>query len=93
MRRFFESEFEAFAMPINVLIGVGPAMIGALWDVLEGDLQQLSVALLQGWMSRSQSAVGQATPLGLSAALKKSRVACKLRFLTGAAVVCYGIPM
>jgi hypothetical protein len=96
MRHFAESEFEAFAMPLNVLIGGGPAMIGALWDVLEGDLQQLSVALLQGWMASSQtqkSAGDHATPLGLSAALKRSRVACKLRFLTGAAVVCYGIPM
>lgn len=85
------SEFEGFGMPLNVLIGGAPAMVGALWDVLAGDLEQLACSLLKGWVVGSRSQ--KLSPMSLAAALVKAREACKLRFLTGAAVVCYGIPI
>jgi len=85
------SEFEGFGMPLNVLIGGAPAMVGALWDVLAGDLEQLACSLLKGWVVGSRSQ--KLSPMSLGAALVQARKACKLRFLTGAAVVCYGIPI
>merc|ERR1712070_1200157 len=93
------SDFEAFGMPLNVLVGGAPAMVGALWDVLGGDLEQLVCSLLKGWVTRSlprkRSACNdaEAGPISLMGALVKAREACRLRFLTGAAVVCYGIPI
>merc|ERR1719401_1071711 len=99
--------YEAFGMPMDVLIGGGPAMVGALWDVLAGDLETLVCGLLERWMAPvpaaadvgscgcDASAVAKAPGAGqsLMGALKAARLDCRLRFLTGAAVVCYGIPM
>ena len=36
-------------MPFNILIGGGPAVLGTLWDVLDGDLDRFVSALLQQW--------------------------------------------
>jgi len=79
-------EFEAFGMPLNVLIGGGPAVVGALWDVLGGDLEILTSALLRRWFSTEHDG-------GLAGAIVAARPECRLPFLTGASVVCYGIPM
>jgi hypothetical protein len=85
--------FEAFGMPLNALIGGSPAVVGALWDVLGGDLEQFVCALLKDWVSGTRSSKRLSANGRLMSALVKARKACKLRFLTGAAVVCYGIPM
>merc|ERR1719262_407155 len=93
------SDFEAFGMPLNVLVGGAPAMVGALWDVLGGDLEQLVCSLLKGWNTRPLRPTRSACKdkdgdsNSLLGALVKAREACKLRFLTGAAVACYGIPL
>lgn len=91
------SNFEAFGMPLNVLIGGAPVMVGALWDVLGGDLEQLVCSLLQNWLpspdSPTQSASAGSTSNSLTRSLLKARQACRLSFLTGAAVVVYGIPI
>jgi hypothetical protein len=97
-RSYAEAEFDAYGPALNVLIGGGPVMIGALWDVLDGDLQQLSVALLEDWVptarsSKIGSVIERMPSTSLISALTKARHACKLRFLTGAAVVAYGIPI
>jgi hypothetical protein len=97
-RSYTEAEFDAYGMPLSVLIGGGPVMIGALWDVLDGDLQQLSVALLEGWMPsagspKAESRTERTPSTSLIGALTRARQACRLRFLTGAAVVAYGIPI
>merc|ERR1712232_475787 len=78
------ADFEAFGMPLNVLIGGSPAMIGAIWDVLGGDLEQLVCCLLGCWILGEQQQ--SRSPASMLAALSKARKACKLRFLTGAAV-------
>jgi len=89
--------FEAFGTPLNVLIGGAPAVVGALWDVLGGDLEQLVCSMLEAWVQGSHSekrfSHSSFTPVSLLRALVEARKACRLRFLTGAAVVCYGIPM
>lgn len=98
-RRKSRTEFEAFGMPLSLLVGGAPAMVGALWDVLGGDLEQLVCSLLKGWNTRPLRHTRSACKdkdgdsNSLLGALVKAREACKLRFLTGAAVVCYGIPL
>merc|ERR1711959_802580 len=93
------ADFEAFGMPLNVLIGGSPAMVGALWDVLGPDLEKVACSLLKDWVEGARSQKQPAcdgistAPKSLMSALVKAREACRLRFLTGAAVVCYGIPL
>mmetsp|Transcript_5145 Transcript_5145/g.7390 ORF Transcript_5145/g.7390 Transcript_5145/m.7390 type:complete len:2254 (+) Transcript_5145:65-6826(+) len=103
----FNCEFESFGMPLDLLIGGGPAVVGTLWDVLGGDLDLLSCALLDRWLAGSAASPGSGArrkrdvtgekralgPTSLAGALAQAREACRLKYLTGAAVVCYGIPL
>lgn len=84
-------EFEAFGMPMDVLIGGAPAVLGAQWDVLGGDLDVLTRELLESWCGPAGSAM--ASPTSLLQSLLVAREACRLPFLTGAAIVCYGVPL
>merc|ERR1712032_839319 len=78
-------QFEAFAMPWHLLIGGCPAVIGALWDILGADLDTLACALLKGWASDGCG--------DMLRSLVNARSKCMMRNLTGAAVVCYGVPV
>jgi len=60
-----------------------PALVANLWDVTDGDIDRLCKALL-GHLGRGGSVLG---------ALAAARGACRLPFLTGAAPVCYGVPL
>ena len=68
-----------------------------LWDVTDKDIDRFAEALLQAWLQHAASdAGGQQGPGAGGAAvhtgLEDARRACKLRALTGAAPVCYGLP-
>jgi len=60
-----------------------PALVANLWDVTDGDIDRLCKALL-AHLGRGGSVLG---------ALAAARGACRLPFLTGAAPVCYGVPL
>ena len=60
-----------------------PALIGNLWDVTDGEIDRLCDALL------SECIKGGC----LLAAVARAREACRLPYLTGAAAVCYGVPL
>merc|ERR1712135_95069 len=86
-------------MPLNVLIGGAPAMIGALWDVLGGDMEMFTCAFLKQWVAQAKGRddtvgeVGSRAESSMLSAMRSARGACVLPFLTGAAIVCYGIPL
>eukprot|EP00913_Durusdinium_trenchii_P029789 g27915.t1 len=82
------SQDESFGLVSSALLGGAPLVLGAQWDVLGGDLDKLASRLLQRWLKE-----GKPTRCGgLLAALKTLRPNCLLPNLTGAALVCYGIP-
>jgi len=85
-------ECESFGLPLSVLIGGGPVMVGALWDVLGGDLDLLARALLEQWVGK-ELGTAAANSRGVATALVAARSKCLLPYLTGASVVCYGIPL
>lgn len=76
-------DFESFGLASSALLGGSPLVLGAQWDVLGGDLDKLARHLLEAWLSG----------LELLPALRQARQKCFMPHLTGAAVVCYGIPM
>lgn len=83
------SQDESFGLVSSALLGGAPLVLGAQWDVLGGDLDKLASRLLQRWLKE-----GKPTRCGgLLAALKTLRPNCLLPNLTGAALVCYGIPV
>jgi len=90
-------DFEAFGLPMSILVGGGPATIGVLWDVLGGDLDTVTCAILRHWLmdeeARSDAPEGaKRRRCSLGKAVVQGRRAASLRNLTGAAVVCYGVP-
>ena len=65
------------------LLAGGACVVACLWDVTDRDVDRLTAALLR------------TAPLGAgaAAALPALRRDCRLPALTGAAVVCYGMPV
>jgi len=84
-------EFEAFGLPLSLLIGGSPGVLGAARDILAGDVDRLTCALLRVWARKDQPS----TRCSLLAALREVRAArkCMLPNLTGASLVYYGIPV
>ncbi len=73
--------------------------IANLWDVTDRDIDRFSQEVLSKWIelvpeegsSRQHNVMQQ--PVCVSASVAKSRKACRLAALIGAAPVCYGIPV
>lgn len=74
-----------------------PTLVANLWDVTDKDIDKLCQAVLtkmslSGPEITSQSAKSAKQPTSLVSAVAQSRDSCKLKYLTGAAPVVYGIP-
>jgi len=84
-------EFEDFGLPFSLLIGGTPAVLGAARGVLAGEVDRLTCELLRIW-ARGRKTTSHCS---LLAALFEARAAntCMLPNLTGASLVCYGIPV
>ena len=75
--------FAPTGMALAYLHARCPALVANLWDVTDADIDRFCRATLE-----------QCTRGGsLLQAVAQARSACKLRFLTGAAAVCYGVPL
>ena len=73
-----------------------PTAVANLWDVTDMDIDRFSRAVLEAWLPEgvpSARSEKDAKPLCVSLTVARSRQACKLQHLIGAAPVCYGIPM
>eukprot|EP00927_Polykrikos_kofoidii_P062245 TRINITY_DN57054_c0_g1_i1.p1 TRINITY_DN57054_c0_g1~~TRINITY_DN57054_c0_g1_i1.p1 ORF type:complete len:1176 (-),score=196.72 TRINITY_DN57054_c0_g1_i1:35-3454(-) len=99
-------EFEAFGLPLSLMLAGAPAVVGNLWDILSGDLDVLTFAVLWSWAKIPSKGNGtfaaggasEATRDGcrtLLEALLQARQGshCRLPYLTGASLVCYGVPV
>lgn len=74
----------------NWLVCGAPAVMTNLWDVTDKDIDIFSLSLLVEW-----GLVGDGTqePKSLAQAMIKSRNACTLKFLNGAAPILHGLPL
>ena len=61
-----------------------PALVANLWDVTDGEIDRFCAALIEHTTKSGGS---------LLDSVAKARTACRLRFLTGAAAVTYGVPL
>ena len=71
-----------------------PTLVANLWDVTDKDIDKLSQSVFDklGMVSKEHQERATRTPTSLVAAVAQSRDSCKLKYLTGAAPVVYGIP-
>lgn len=75
---------------------LSPTLVANLWDVTDKDIDKFSAAVfdrmsLNGDMIASSTQSTNART-SLITAVAQSRDSCKLKYLTGAAPVVYGIP-
>ena len=95
-----QGEFEPTGVPLHYILAgwyscllcktniiFSPAIVGNLWDVTERDLNKLTDTLLQTWLGDSSGKTS------LAAALPQARRECTLKYLNGAAAICYGVPI
>ena len=78
--------WDAEGIALAYLQGGCAALVCNLWDVTDGDIDRFCGALLQQWLLDKPE-------LSLAAAIPAARQACRLKYLTGAAPVCYGVPV
>lgn len=77
--------------PLNYMIAGSPSVTVNLWDVTDKDIDKLSTVVLeQVGLYDGSNAAGT---LSTMEALPKARDSCKLKYLTGAAPVHYGVPI
>ncbi|GMH43834.1 hypothetical protein BSKO_11768 [Bryopsis sp. KO-2023] len=86
-----QGRYEPNGRILNFLLGGCPAVIGNLWTVTDRSINQFSQGVLNSWKkSRSGEDVDSVC---LATSLSAGRESCDLRYLTGAAAVCYGVPV
>lgn len=60
-------------------------MVGNLWDVSDRDIDRFSIEFLDKFLGDEDSDVAKC--------VSESRKVCKMRYIVGAAVVVYGVPI
>jgi len=87
-------EFDRTGTPYNYILAGCPTLIANLWDVTDKDIDKFSQSVFDK-LSLSRSSRKDrdfSNNTSIVAAVAQSRDSCKLKYLTGAAPVVYGIP-
>ncbi|PLN79501.1 peptidase family C50-domain-containing protein [Aspergillus taichungensis] len=93
-------EYEPYGTPMNYLHAGSASLVATLWDVTDKDIDRFAKSTFEHWgllggedadatQERRRSA---AREVALDEAVSRSRSACVLKYLNGAAPVIYGIP-
>ncbi|KAJ6525608.1 peptidase family C50-domain-containing protein [Mycena capillaripes] len=92
-------DFDRVGTPYNYMLAGCPTLVANLWDVTDRDIDIFSQSVfdklkltldgVSSWNANASTREGQTS---LVAAVAQSRTSCKLKYLTGAAPVVYGIP-
>jgi len=81
--------YQGQGLPNSYMIGSCPLVIANLWDVTDGDIDALTMDVLEKCVLSKSSE----SKCELSQGLSASRNVCKMRYLNGCASVCYGVPL
>ena len=76
------------------VIPFSPTLVANLWDVTDKDIDKFSQSVFDklSLNSMKEKRSGNNKSTSIVAAVAQSRDSCKLKYLTGAAPVVYGIP-
>lgn len=83
---------------VSTLLATSPTLVANLWDVTDRDIDKFSQAVFDKLklspieLARRVDNISPTKKTSVVAAVAQSRDACKLKYLTGAAPVVYGIP-
>ncbi|KAG6831576.1 hypothetical protein H0H87_004795 [Tephrocybe sp. NHM501043] len=88
-------DFDRVGTPYNYMLAGSPCLVANLWDVTDRDIDKFSqsvfdrIGLTAAGVEKWGRKEGQ---ISIVDAVGQSRDSCKLKYLTGAAPVVYGIP-
>ncbi|KAG6850976.1 hypothetical protein H0H93_005845 [Arthromyces matolae] len=88
-------DFDRVGTPYNYMLAGSPCLTANLWDVTDRDIDKFTQAVFDkiGLTSDGSARWGdKKSPVSIVEAVAKSRDVCKLKYLTGAAPIVYGIP-
>ncbi|KAJ4488281.1 cysteine peptidase C50 [Lentinula aciculospora] len=88
-------DFDRVGTPLNYMLAGCPTLVANLWDVTDKDIDTFSQSVfdkLDMSLESIQNRSSRHTPVSVVQAVAESRNSCKLKYLTGAAPVVYGIP-
>ncbi|KZT24871.1 hypothetical protein NEOLEDRAFT_1134566 [Neolentinus lepideus HHB14362 ss-1] len=91
-------DFDPIGTPYNYMLAGCPTLVANLWDVTDRDIDKFSQAvfdkldLTQDGVRNRKTGKSSRREVSIVEAVAKSRDACKLKYLTGAAPIVYGIP-
>ncbi|KAG1731550.1 peptidase family C50-domain-containing protein [Suillus lakei] len=83
-------DFDRVGTPFNYMLAGCPLLVANLWDVTDRDIDKFSQAVFDSL--RLTPTRGEEQGMSVVTAIAQAREACKLKYLTGAAPVVYGIP-
>ena len=84
-------EYEANGVALSYLAAGATCVIANLWDVTDKDIDKFSDHMLQSIAYTNDQNINKKN--NIVQAMNEARNSCKLRYLNGAATVCYGIPV
>ncbi|KAL5499098.1 ESP1 [Sanghuangporus vaninii] len=93
-------DFDRVGTPNNYMMAGCPSLVANLWDVTDRDIDKFAQSVFTklrlepeeiGQWQKGKRSAGEGK-MSIVAAIAQSRDVCKLKYLTGAAVVVYGIP-
>ncbi|KAG2136721.1 peptidase family C50-domain-containing protein [Suillus clintonianus] len=83
-------DFDRVGTPFNYMLAGCPLLVANLWDVTDRDIDKFSQAVFDSLRLTPTRSGEQG--MSVVTAIAQAREACKLKYLTGAAPVVYGIP-
>ena len=94
-RLSIDGPFEYPNMLLLLLLAGFPSIIGTLWFVTDSEINLFTMKLIQEIVKKDDLLFTQGTERRdtLCLAFKHARMSCKLRFITGAAPIIYGLPL
>ncbi|KAJ7087888.1 peptidase family C50-domain-containing protein [Mycena epipterygia] len=88
-------DFDRVGTPYNYMLAGCPTLVANIWDVTDRDIDIFSQSVFDKLRLNAdgvRSWDANSGKMSLIAAVAQSRASCKLKYLTGAAPVVYGIP-
>ncbi|CZR54447.1 related to cell division-associated protein [Phialocephala subalpina] len=95
-------EFEPYGPPVNYMHAGCPALVATLWDVTDKDIDRFAKSTFEHWgllesepqgKGKGRKKVEETHNVSLAEAVARGRAACNLRYLNGASVCIYGVPV
>lgn len=91
-----EGRFDPHGMVHAYLMGGAPMVIANLWDVTDKDIDRFCIDLLERMLGKSGETNGEwneDTAVDVLASMNSARNVCEMKWMIGAAPICYGVPL